>query len=203
MQASARAIRGCPAVSSLDPFARGWPYQPRLVAPAVARRARALGADIREHTAIAHARLDGEAFEIATAGGETCQARHLVNAAGAWGSQIAGMFDEPVPETVMAPNMCVTEPLPYFIKPNIGVCGGAVYLRQIERGNVIFGAGLGSGDRDAVRATPDSAVTRAAAKAVIELVPSLRHALLIRTWSGIEGRLPDMLGHAQCRWIQQ
>ena len=166
---------------------------PRLVAPAVARRARALGADIREHTAIAHARLDGEAFEIATSDGETCQARHLINAAGAWGSQIAGMFDEPVPETVMAPNMCVTEPLPYFIKPNIGVCGGAIYLRQIERGNVIFGAGLGSGDRDAVRATSDPAVTHAAAKAVIELVPSLRHALLIRTWSGIEGRLPDML----------
>ena len=96
--------------------AGGWPCQPASRrASGRAPRPRA-GADIREHTAIAHARLDGEAFEIATAGGETCQARHLVNAAGAWGyAGSAGMFDEPVPETVMAPNMCVTEPLPYFI----------------------------------------------------------------------------------------
>ena len=52
------------------------------------------------------------------------------------------------------PNMAVTEPVPYFIAPNIGVCGGGIYLRKIPRGNIIFGAGEGRADRDAIRARP-------------------------------------------------
>ena len=44
--------------------------------------------------------------------------------------------------------MCVTEPLPYFLQPNLGVCGGDIYIRQIPRGNVIFGGGSGVGGGD-------------------------------------------------------
>lgn len=166
---------------------------PRLVAPAFARRARELGAEIREATDVRAVARVGVAFEIETVSGERVHADALVNTAGAWGSAIAKQFGEPVPETVMAPNMCVTEPLPYFIRPNLGVCGGAIYIRQIARGNVVFGAGLGRADRDAIRAFPDAAVTREAARLAIELVPHLARAQLIRTWSGIEGRMPDML----------
>jgi sarcosine oxidase subunit beta len=89
--------------------------------------------------------------------------------------------------------MCVTEPIPQLIGPNLGVCGGGIYIRQIPHGSVIFGAGLGIADRDARRARPLADVTREAARMAIALVPALRNALLVRTWTGIEGRMPDGL----------
>jgi sarcosine oxidase, subunit beta len=87
----------------------------------------------------------------------------------------------------------VTEPLPYFITPNIGVVGGNVYLRQIPRGNVIIGGGHGESDpsRPWSRALPEvSLQTQAHA---VALVPELAGAHVIRSWSGIDGVTPDRL----------
>jgi len=116
---------------------------PRLVAPAFARAARAAGADIRENAPVTAVEHDGARFRLRTASGLDIGATKLVNVAGAWGHEIAARFGESVPEDVIAPNMCVSEPLPYFMVPNFGVCGG-VYVRQIPRGNVIFGGGAAS-----------------------------------------------------------
>lgn len=163
---------------------------PRLVAPAFARAARRAGAEIREMTAVGSAKWSGSDFEI-EARAERILARRLINVAGAWGAKVASWFGDVVEEDVMAPNMCVTEPLPLFMGPNIGVCGGSIYLRQIPHGSVIFGAGLGVADRDTLRARPLAEVTQDAARLAIELVPRLANALLVRNWTGIEGRMAD------------
>ena len=84
---------------------------------------------------VTSAARDGRDFVLATSIG-IVRARRLINAAGAWGSIWAAAFGEPVPESVMVPNMCVTDPIPYFIEPNLGVCGGDIYIRQIPRGKV-------------------------------------------------------------------
>jgi len=164
---------------------------PRLLAPAFARAARAQGADIREHAHVVEVRRDGTRFLVRTADGVELGAGALVNAAGAWGHEIAAQFGEAVTESVMAPNMCVTEPLPYFMVPNFGVCGGGIYVRQIPRGNVIFGGGRAIADREHVRSHPLAGTSLAAAVQAIALVPRLRHAQIIRTWTGIEGGMPD------------
>ncbi len=164
---------------------------PRLVAPAFARAARAAGADIREHTRVTTIEHDGARFRLRAADGIDVSAATLVNAAGAWGHEIAARFGERVPEDVIAPNMCVTEPLPYFMVPNFGVCGGGFYVRQIPRGNVIFGGGRGSADRERLRACPIAETTLDASRQTIALVPRLRDAQIIRTWTGIEGIMPD------------
>jgi sarcosine oxidase, subunit beta len=57
-----------------------------------------------------------------------------------------------VPLTAHGPQMAVTEPLPYAILPVIGVASGipheVVYLRQVKRGNIVFGGGgRGAGQR--------------------------------------------------------
>jgi sarcosine oxidase subunit beta len=164
---------------------------PRLVAPALARAARAAGADIRENETVTATEHDGTQFQLRTASGlEICAAK-LVNVAGAWGHEIAARFGESVPEGVIAPNMCVSEPLPYFMVPNFGVCGGGVYVRQIPRGYVIFGGGRGTADRERLRAYPDADASLDAMRQTIALVPRLRHAQLIRSWTGIEGVMPD------------
>jgi sarcosine oxidase subunit beta len=166
---------------------------PRLVAPAFARAARAAGADVRENAPVTAIDHDGTRFCLRAANGIEASARTLVNVAGAWGNEIAARFGESVPEDVIAPNMCVSEPLPYFMVPNFGVCGGGVYLRQIPRGNVIFGGGRAIADLERLRAYPVAATSLDAMRQTIALVPRLRHAQIIRTWTGIEGVMPDAI----------
>ncbi len=167
---------------------------PRLVAPAFAYRARQLGAVIHEGCEVVGASRNSQGFELSVAGhDQPYRARRLINTAGAWGAKVAGWFGDRVDEQVMAPNMCVTEPIPPLIGPNLGVCGGSIYLRQSRNGSVIFGAGLGWADTDRLRARPCAQTTRQAAKAAIAMVPSLSSVLVIRTWTGIEGRMADGL----------
>lgn len=163
---------------------------PRLVGPAFARAARAAGADIREHARVTGARWTGQGFEI-EAGGLLVKSRHLLNVAGYWGGEVASWFEESVPIEPLCPNMLVTEPLPHFIDRSIGVCGGNVYVRQIERGNVIFGGGHGWGDADLERSRPRSDAGRTAMTRLLELLPQLRTAQIIRSWTGFDGKMPD------------
>jgi sarcosine oxidase subunit beta len=166
---------------------------PRLVAPAFARAARWMGADLREETEVVSAARDEAGFHIRTATGPTVRARRLLNMAGAWGARVAGWFGDHVDEGVMAPNMCVTEPLPAFLGPALGVCGGDVYIRQVPHGSVVFGAGYGVADRDRLRARPLAEATAEGVRLAVAMIPRLADALLVRTWTGIEGRMPDGL----------
>ena len=163
---------------------------PRLVGPAFARAARAAGAEIREFAPVAHARWTGAGFEI-DAGGTTLRARLLVNVAGFWGGEVAAWFGEPVPIRPLCPNMVVTEPVPYVIDRSIGVCGGNVYVRQVERGNVIFGGGRGWGDTARAISRPRADVARDAMARTLAILPWLRDARIIRTWTGFDGEMPD------------
>lgn len=166
---------------------------PRLVSPAFARAAHLAGAKIIEGDALEKTTHGAGEFQLTLASGQTIRSSSLVNAAGAWGARIASQFDEDVPEGVMAPNMAVTEPIPFFMTPNLGVCGGDIYARQIDRGNVIFGGGLGTADRDNLRSRPLCEATAIAARDLLEIVPQLACVNVIRTWSGIEGVMPDKL----------
>lgn len=161
---------------------------PRLVSPAFARAARQAGALVREQTALTHAEYDGKRFSL-RAGDEIFQSDWLINAAGAWGLTLAERFGDTVPMKPIYPNMWVTEPLPQFLEHNLGVFGGGIYARQVARGNCVIGGGRGHGDGDF--AQPSSDTTRAVMRDACALLPALRQALLIRTWSGVEGCTPD------------
>ncbi|AXK63773.1 FAD-binding oxidoreductase [Burkholderia sp. IDO3] len=161
---------------------------PRIVSPAFARAARAAGAEVFEHTPVDDVRHDGTRFHV-RAGARACTATWLVNSAGAWANTIAERFGEAVPMEAIYPNMWVTEPLPPFIAHNLGVYGGGVYARQVARGNCVIGGGRGRGDGEFGQPSVDT--TRAVMRDACALLPALRDALLIRTWSGVEGCTPD------------
>ncbi|GGF81966.1 FAD-binding oxidoreductase [Azorhizobium oxalatiphilum] len=163
---------------------------PRLLVPALARAARDAGADIRENTRARALRFDGEMFEVETEYG-LYRARWLLNTAGFWGGAVAEAFGESVPVSPLNPNMMVTEPMRYFIQPNLGVVGGNVYLRQIPRGNIIIGGGYGVSDPAVPWSRPRADETRAAMALAAELVPEIAGACVIRSWSGIDGQMPD------------
>lgn len=164
---------------------------PRLVAPAFARAARAAGAEINEFAPVAELARDGDRFVVVTVNGGELRAGALVNVAGAWGGRVAAAFGEPVPISSVAPQMVVSEPVPHFIGPVLGMPGDGIYLRQISRGNVIFGGRRGAVDMDAGRAYVRPANTRFACRVAVALIPQLRPVRIIRTWSGVEGEMPD------------
>lgn len=163
---------------------------PRLVSPAFALAARRAGADIHERTRVDEIAHDGQFFHLRAGNTLQVKSQVLLNCAGAWANTIAEQFGDAVPMQSGHPAMAVTEPLPFFMQWSLGVEGGSVYCRQVARGNLVLGGGPGRA-LDADRARSDRASMAALATQAIELLPVLRHAHFIRTWSGTEGYLPD------------
>jgi sarcosine oxidase subunit beta len=164
---------------------------PRLVCPAFARAARAAGAMIREQCEIIEADHDGRRFILTAGDGSVFRAARMLNCAGAWGAELAARFGETVPLTARAPQMVVSEPTRYFIEPVLGVCNGDLYLRQISRGNVIFGGGYGIADTGTSRSSVLPENTHSACATAIGLIPRLAGLPMIRVWTGIEGYIAD------------
>jgi len=165
---------------------------PRVVAPAFARLARRLGADIREKEKVLEAARAGDAFEIRTAT-LLVTSTFLINTAGIGAGKVAGWFGEEAPVGPVIPNMIVTEPLPKFVTRAIGVCGGDIYVRQVARGNVIMGGGCGWGDADLTYSRPITEQSLTGMAKTLDLVPALRGAQVIRSWTGIDGQMPDRI----------
>jgi sarcosine oxidase, subunit beta len=165
---------------------------PRVVGPAYARLARKRGAEVREFAPVRHAVSIGAGFEI-EADGLTVRSQWLVNAAGAGAGVVASWFGEQLPLAPLTPNMLVTEPLPYLVSRSIGVCGGDIYVRQIRRGNVIFGGGHGWGDVELGLARPLAEESLGSMARTVDIVPALAGAQVIRSWSGMDGQMPDQI----------
>jgi len=167
---------------------------PRLVTPAVARAARALGADIYPNTRVTAVEPAGEKLRVVTDEDIAFEAPLVLNAAGAWGNEIAQQFGETTPMFEAAPPNFVTEPLPYFLNTILQAVNGSVFVRQVERGNVIVGFyPRGPADRAKNRAPVPAGKIPTALANMARAVPMLKSAQAIRVWSGIEGYLPDML----------
>ena len=116
--------------------------------------------------------------------------------AGAWANRLATQFGEPVPLVAHGPQMAVTEPLPYAIQPVLGVSTviphEGVYLRQVKRGNIVFGGGnRGPASADTSRAYVQPENTLSQFTQISRVVPALNRLSIIRVWSGVESYLPD------------
>ncbi|WP_313624672.1 FAD-dependent oxidoreductase [Achromobacter sp.] len=163
---------------------------PRLVSPAFARAASALGADVREGARVTAAEHDGSRFIVRAGDALEVRSRYLLNCAGAWAGRIAEGFGESVPETSIHPLMMVTEPLPVFMDVSLGMQGGGIYARQVARGNCVIGGGRGvSADPDFAR--PGRANLAPLMANAVRLLPALRGTQVIRFWTGVEGNMPD------------
>ncbi|SFO98413.1 NAD(P)/FAD-dependent oxidoreductase [Pseudomonas borbori] len=176
------------------------PYEghanPRLAAPAIGRAAVREGAQVFENTEIVRVEKEGEDFRVTAADGRIFRAPVALITAGAWGNRISAKFGEPVPMIAKAPQMCVTEPVPYAIGPTTGALADApeqsVYFRQVARGNIIIGGGGHElVDLDNRRAYVNPSRTLLTLKNAPRVMPAFNHLSIIRVWSGIEGYMED------------
>ncbi len=165
---------------------------PRLVTPALARKAKSMGAEIHEFTAAKFAQQTGELFEVST-DTFTLKSRFLVNCTGAWAKSICEWFDEHPPVRLRSPNLVVTEPISPLMNRSVAIVGGVPYFRQVDRGNVVFGGGPGWGDLEAERSRPVTETSIAAFEKLVDLVPALKGVNIIRSWSGLEADMPDRM----------
>jgi sarcosine oxidase subunit beta len=183
-----------PLVAGASWSRRDGAANPRLAGPAVARAARRLGAEIVEGVKVVGVEQAEGRFRLATDGGLAIACERLVNAAGAWGAEVAAAFGEKVPLVAAGPAQLVTDPVPFFMAPAVQAVDGSVILRQVRRGNVLLtGYPRGASDAVANRAPVDPMRTLAHMARAVAVVPRLAGCQVIRVWSGIEGYLPDML----------
>lgn len=170
---------------------------PRLICPAFADAARRLGAGIVEEAEVLQITRGAAGFTVETTRG-SFSAEVVLNTAGAWGARLAAQFGEAVPLEPQGPQMGVTEPLPHRILPVVGVWTRSPsdgYFRQVERGNIVFGGGAGRAtvDLDDGHAKYDPARLPLQMAGLIRMMPALANVSVIRTWSGCEGYVKDML----------
>lgn len=171
---------------------------PRLAAPAFARAARRAGAVVQEGAEVLSIARTGADFLVETRAAGRFRAPVVQISAGAWAHRLSASFGEPVPLVARGPQMGVTEPIPYRIPPVLGVRtdieAEAVYLRQVKRGNIVFGGGFrGPASTETNRAQVDPANTLGQLPQLRRLLPAIGRLHLLRTWSGVEGYLPDEL----------
>jgi sarcosine oxidase, subunit beta len=169
---------------------------PRLAAPAFGRAAARAGAEVFENTEVLRVEKDGDGFRVECAGGREFRAGQLMIAAGAWAHRLVAQFGEPVPLETHGPQMAVTEAVPYGLVPVLGVTTRipeeSVYLRQVKRGNIVFGGGFRTvPNLDTRRAHVKPRNTLSQLKQLGRIVPALSKLAIIRVWSGVEGYLPD------------
>ena len=169
---------------------------PRLAAPIIGKAAAREGAQVFENTEIVAVEKEGEDFRVSAADGRVFRAPVALITAGAWGNRISTSFGEPVPMIVKAPQMCVTEPVPYAIGPTIGaltdVPEQGAYFRQVARGNIVIGGGGHEPvDMENRRAYVNPRRTLIKLTQAPRLVPALKQLSIIRVWAGIEGYMQD------------
>lgn len=171
---------------------------PRLAAPAFARAAQRLGAEICENTKMLGAQKVGTDWEVHAEDGRIFRAPTLLITAGAWADKIAAQFGEPLPYKAMAPTMSVTEPVPYAIAPAVGVMTPiereTVYFRQVARGNIVLGGSMrAQAYPDLYRSyvLPQNMLSQL--EQIRRVAPALGRLNIIRVWTGIEGYTADSL----------
>ena len=160
---------------------------------AFARRAKALGADIRGNMAATSITRRSDHWCV-HAGEERFDAPVVVNAAGAWGHKIAAMVGDIVPLEPWAPMLMITERVEPFIEPVLGAVGRRLSFKQLANGTVLVGGGhMGEARPEQNETAIRLAGMRESAETVGALFPMLKSVRINRFWAGIEGIMPDVI----------
>jgi sarcosine oxidase subunit beta len=114
-----------------------------------------------------------------------------VNAAGPWAPLIAEMVGLSLPGRLCRSHILVTETLPPLLVP-FTACGDYGYFRQTRAGNLLIGfGGLPVTDYHGRQTTYQAVVT--ATRRTATIIPRLRSASIIRTFTGFNMWTPDSL----------
>ncbi|MEM7499302.1 MAG: FAD-dependent oxidoreductase, partial [Pseudomonadota bacterium] len=115
--------------------------QPFRTVQAFRHRAEALGATIREGSPVRDVRREGTVWRVRTPLA-VFEAPVIVNAAGAWGGELAARLGDDVPLEAHAPMLAITTRMAPFVEAVVGLLGDALSLKQFDNGTVLLGGGV-------------------------------------------------------------
>ncbi|RYY26094.1 MAG: FAD-binding oxidoreductase [Sphingomonadales bacterium] len=127
------------------------------------------------------------------AGGSSFVAPYLINAAGAWGGEVAAMAGDRIPlAKTKASMMIVTERVAPFVRPTVTASGRTLSLKQTAQGTVLIGGGAqGHADLAAETSRVDARALAKSAAAAVALFPTVAGLRIVRSWAGIEANSMD------------
>lgn len=177
---------------------------PRLVAPAFARCAAALGATISVQTRVTALMRDGTDWLVSMVDREgrawEVAAGAVLNAAGAWAGEMGALAHLHLPVYAVPLSMNVIERTAPLIPHLVQHASERLTLKQVSAGNVLVGGGWPS------RFSREGAAmaTHRRAHPVVEnvlenlslaarLVPAIGSLHLLRSWTGITGVTTDQM----------
>ncbi|KAA9001307.1 FAD-binding oxidoreductase [Affinibrenneria salicis] len=167
--------------------------QPYKTTLAFKRKAESLGVRFFEGVAARQPVRKNGVWQVSTQAG-SFYAPKLLNAAGAWGGDLSASLGEPVPIEALAPMMMVTTRLPPFCHAVVMAAKRPLSFKQMPNGTVVIGGGrLGRADRHTNLSEVVFSNLQPTAETAIDLFPIMRNATLVRSWSGVEGWLPDSI----------
>jgi sarcosine oxidase, subunit beta len=168
--------------------------EPTRIGPVVARLAARAGAQLMLRTKVTRVLSRAAGFTLATDRDLSVTSGQLINAAGAWGAEVAGACGEPVPLFAAGPPLFEVYPEHAWDGPSLAAIDGTLLLRPGLGGAAVAGAfprvqaDLASGSAR----VPPNRLSPALAR-LQSVVPGLGALKCGRLWSGVEGYLPDML----------
>lgn len=177
---------------------------PRLITCALARRAAALGAEIRSQTELqAMTRTDRRwRLDLAAPDGqvERVHADKVLDAGGAWAGRLAALAGIHLPVLPVALTMNATTPTAPFLGHLVQHVGKRISMKQLRDGNVLIGGGWSArlrrlGDQFDLGRRPASDLSSIEGNlsVALELIPELSRLHLLRSWTGMVGVTSDSL----------
>ncbi|RBP53574.1 NAD(P)/FAD-dependent oxidoreductase [Arenicella xantha] len=177
---------------------------PRLLSHAFARKASALGVTLQMQTQVNALKRTGDVWSVsAQTDGEaetTYTAKVLVNAAGAWSTEVARMANLHLPLFPVGLMISVTEKAPAIMQHMIQHVGQKLSLKQVDDGNLLIGGGWSAklpqrnGQwQSGYRAVLDVDLLQKNLATACHVMPQLAELHVLRSWTGTTGITPDQL----------
>lgn len=161
------------------------------------KAARRLGAHfITGERAVRLERIKGRVRRVVTAAGNVYEADQIMVTAGYWTRQLLNTVGIDIPMFKRIDQSIVTEPMPHMFRQMLGTAEGHFHGRQSVHGSFTFGDHTGleiqhKNKQDRPAAT--SLLAGVACRDVVEYIPVLANAKVIRVWAGWLDMTPDEL----------
>ncbi|MCL2702353.1 MAG: FAD-binding oxidoreductase [Defluviitaleaceae bacterium] len=117
-------------------------------------------------------------------------AETVVNAAGGWAQEIAGIAGLDLPLFSERHNIMVTEPVEPILGPMIMSFSLNLYCQQTPHGSFLMGRTDDAQPRD-LRMTSYSGFPELIAQSVVNVMPALKNLRVLRQWAGLYNVSPD------------
>lgn len=166
---------------------------PMITSKAYAATAEREGVRILSGTRVIEAQTTSSGFKLRTSTGKEFEGETLVNGTGAWAGRFSEMLGDPLPVFATAPTMMVTDRKVGLMNgTSLGLTGRLLGLMAYENGTVVVGGGYRSPlDLEKEKIWVDPMQMTQAAKIMVEILPGLKDAQMMRCWTAFEGSIKD------------